>query len=117
MDLYAVRFSLILQLLKWACAGGGREFIGLDAVEGAIKLVEYFKKEAIKVLNLIVPIHKKDRLNHQQRSLYSALPETFSTGEGLEIAQELSIKERTYKRFIADQELFRKESHGKYSKR
>ena len=47
---------------------------------------------------------------------YNALPNEFTTGEGLKIALENSIDVRRAERFFTDQLKFKRISHGKYTK-
>ncbi len=47
MELYSLRFALILQLMYWAAGEDNKKSIGLRAVEGAIKLTKYFLQSSI----------------------------------------------------------------------
>ncbi|MDT0554041.1 DUF3987 domain-containing protein [Urechidicola vernalis] len=113
---YAMRFSLILQMLHWATGSGGNTIVELPAVEGAIKFAEYFIKSAIKVNDLIQTENPLGDLPFVKQQLYDKLPQFFSTGEGMVIAESLNIKSRTYSRFIKEKELFSFISHGQYEK-
>lgn len=53
IEMYAVRLALILQMVRYACNEGDKQAIGMEAVQGALKLVEYFKKTAIKVHSIV----------------------------------------------------------------
>lgn len=117
LEIYAVRLSLILQMMHWACQESGKAFIEKRAVEGAIKLVEYFRKTAVKVHTLVTDYSPLDKLPKDKRKLYEALPELFTTEIGVQIAESLGIPERTFKRFIADRDLFDRISQGNYAKR
>jgi len=104
-------------LMHWACDESGKAFIEKRAVEGAIRLVEYFRKTAVKVHTLVTDYSPLDKLTTNKRKLYEALPETFTIEIGMQIAQNLEIPERTFKRFIADRDLFDRISQGNYAKR
>jgi DNA-binding CsgD family transcriptional regulator len=51
---YSLRFALILQLLNWAAGIGRKDFIELKAVEGSIKLTNYFLKSSIAAHDCMV---------------------------------------------------------------
>jgi hypothetical protein len=116
IEMYAIRFSLILQLLKYACNEGGKQAIEIEAVQGALKLVEYFKRTAIKVHYIINNASPLDKQPLEKQKLYFKLPETFKTSEGIEIAKKLEVSERTFKRFLNNKELFKRIRQGEYEK-
>ncbi|MFI3294218.1 MAG: hypothetical protein SNI70_11975, partial [Rikenellaceae bacterium] len=93
----------------------GREAIDIKSLEAAIALTEYFRGTAQKVLDFIYG-SEFDKLNEQQKTLVSALPESFTTAEGMVIALRCGVPERTFKRFIMTSPLFRKEKHGYFIK-
>ena len=53
MEMYAVRLALILQMVRYACNEDNKQAVGIEAVQGALKLVEYFKRTAIKVHSIV----------------------------------------------------------------
>ena len=57
-----------------------------------------------------------DRLPDLRKRVYEALPDQFRTGEGQEIADKFGMPQRTFKRFIGNENLFRKEAHGVVTK-
>lgn len=98
MDIYVPRFALILQLLNAACLSLEKSVIELNAVAGAIALVEYFKVTALKVQEILTdPLAG---LSAKGRKVYEALPASFKTREGVPIAEENGMPERTFKRFL-----------------
>lgn len=116
IEMYAVRLALILQMVRYACNEGDKQAIGIEAVQGALKLVEYFKKTAIKVHSIVSNASPLDKLPADKRDFYAALPDVFSTSEGAGIAETFGIAERTYKRFLNKKELFQKVKQGTYEK-
>lgn len=118
-DFFAVRFSLILELLRYGCdpSAGLPSLISAESVRGAIKLCEYYLNTAKKVCNALTELSPLDKLKTDKRKLYDALPETFTTGDGWRLAEAQGIKPATYKRFIANGELFVQPKHGTYEKR
>jgi hypothetical protein len=116
IEQYAIRFSLILQLLQYACSEDEKTQIDEDAVCGAIRLTEYFKRTSIRVQTMLANATPVDSLPADKRKLYEALPDEFSTAEGLIISERLEVPERTFKRFLNDKNLFEKTSRGNYRK-
>ena len=53
LEVYAIRLSLILQMMNYACNTDNDEAIGIEALKGALKLVEYFKYTALKVHGIL----------------------------------------------------------------
>lgn len=119
-DFFAVRFSLILEMLKYACdpTAGLPSFISAESVQGAIKLCDYYLSTAKKVCAALTELTPVEKLTSGQRKLYDALPECFTTKDGWKICDGLGLmSEPTYKRFIGKQELFEHKEHGSYGKR
>jgi hypothetical protein len=117
MDMYVLRLALILEMMLFACNEGKKQAVSIEAVEGAIKLVEYFKGSAVKVNSIVSKASPLDKHPTDKRALYDALPDTFTTGAGLIVAEGLNIAERTFKYFLTEKELFTRTSRGEYQKR
>ncbi len=113
---YAMRFALCLEVARYACNKGDKQAISFDSVQGALKLAEYFKNSAIKVQSVISNKDPLAKLTLVKQELYDKLEETFSTGEGLIVAENLGIPERTFKAFLRNKELFVKPEYGHYEK-
>lgn len=113
LEIYAIRFSLLLALADWAC-GGEKKLIDVDTVERSIRLAEYFRSTASKVQGII----SEDALTELQLAVLSELPDNFTTAEGVAIAGKCGMPERSFKRFVKDRKgvVFAHDSHGKYTK-
>ena len=113
LEIYAIRFSLLLALSDWAC-GSEKKMIEVDTVERAIRLAEYFRISASKVQGII----SEDALTEMQLSVLSELPDGFTTAEGVAIAGKCGMPERSFKRFLRDRKgvLFILNTHGNYTK-
>jgi hypothetical protein len=117
MDMYVGRLALILQLLQWACDESDKQAISIESVKGAIQLVEYFKEAAVKVHAIISNASSLDSLPANKKAVYMALPDSFTTKIGLQVAISLKMPERNFKRFIQDEKkLFVRVKHGEYKK-
>lgn len=117
LELYIIRFSLILQMLRWACGEGGKTVIEETTVNNAILLTEYFRKNAEKVHKVLSESTPFDRLPKDKQQIYEALPkEKFQTNIGIKIAEKLGMKERSFKNWLNDSNLFTKVSYGLYER-
>jgi hypothetical protein len=117
LEMYAVRLSLILEMLMFACGESDKKQISVKSITGALKLVEYFKNSAIKVNSIISNASPLDRFPLDKQRLYELLPDHFTTETGLLIANGFGFPERTFKRFLNEKELFTNVSRGEYQKR
>jgi hypothetical protein len=116
LEIYASRLALILEMMRFACDGIPLESISLESIQGALKLVEYFKRSALKVNEIISNRNPRNILPEDKQALYKALPQSFKTSEGVEISTTLGMPERTFKNFIKDQNLFKNLKYGEYEK-
>jgi len=117
MDMYVLRLALILEMLRYACNESNKQAVSIEAVQGAIKLVEYFKNSAVKVNSILSNASPLDKHPADKQSLYKALPDTFTTEIGIKIAEGLGVAERTFKYFLNERDLFIRISRGEYEKR
>jgi hypothetical protein len=117
LEVHAVRLSLILELLSWACGESNLNGISVNSVQKALQLAEYFKRSAIKVYSNISSLNPIDKLPADKQNLYKTLPNSFTTEAGIKIANSVGMPERSFKRFLTDQELFTRVTVGKYEKR
>lgn len=117
MDMYVLRLALILEMMRFACNESNKQAVSIEAVQGAVKLVEYFKSSAVKVNSILSNASPLDKHPTDKQALYNALPDTFTTEIGLQIAEGLAVAERTFKYFLNEKELFTRISRGEYQKR
>jgi len=117
MDMYVVRLALILEMMRFACNESTKEAVSIEAVQGAVKLVEYFKSSAVKVNSILSNASPLDKHPTDKQALYNALPDTFTTKTGLQTAEGLGVAQRTFKYFLNERELFTRISNGEYQKK
>ena len=98
LEIYVLRFCLILRLVRWAVGEGQPRpsDIENDDVAGAIELAEYFRGNALSVLTCI----SEEKLNELHRTVYEHLTEEFSTADGIRIAERFGMKDHTFKMFL-----------------
>ena len=118
LEIYLLRFALLLQVIEDECNKKDCTQIQLKAVESAIDLIKYFEITAIKVSKLISK-YNDPLANYamDKRIVYTALPTEFSTCKGKEIATKFNMPERTFFDFLNDDYLFEKQRHGYYFKK
>ena len=114
LEIYAVRFCLILSLADWCSGAKKKPGVDVNTVERAIRMTEYFRVTAAAVQGIV----NEDGLSEVQSAVMSELPSSFTTAEGVAIADKNGMKERTFKKFLRDKlgVFFTRESHGSYSK-
>jgi len=114
LEIYAVRFCLLLAVADWATGAKKKKAIDTATVERSIRLTEYFRVTAAKVQGII----GEDGLTDVQLAVMSELPDTFTTAEGVAIASKNGMPERTFKRFLREKRgvFFSRDSHGTYTK-
>lgn len=117
MDMYVLRLALILEMMRFACNESDKQAVSIEAVQGSVKLVEYFKSSAVKVNSILSNASPLDKYPTDKQALYNVLPDTFKTEEGLLIAENLKVAERTFKYFLNEKALFERISRGEYKKR
>jgi len=116
METYAARFALILEMLYFACGESNKEFVGLKAIEGAIKLAEYFKKTALRVSKIASNNNPLNEIPLNKQQIFDALPDTFETNKGWNIAEPFGVNRRTFERFLNEKAFFIHAGHGEYKK-
>lgn len=118
LEIYAIRFCLILQVARWLCGEASKNSIDLVSVEGAIELVGYYQKTARKVQQIIAFSATLEQLPSDKQRLYNALPSDFSTAEGIQVASQFSISADSFKRMLSDFKdgLLDNYKHGRYRK-
>lgn len=114
LEIYIIRFCLIIQIARWSCHEADKQSIDETTVERAIALTEYFRSMAQQVQAVM----GCNQLNQQQRQLLIELPLRFQTAEALQVGERLGFKERAVKDFLSRNigTLFTKEKHGRYKK-
>ena len=117
LEMYAVRLALILEMIRYACNESDKQAVSVEAIQGSLKLVEYFKNSAVKVHSIISNASPLDKHPADKQTLFKALPNTFTTETGLQVAESLGVPERTFKRFLNETDLFKWISRGEYEKR
>lgn len=114
-EVYINRLALIMEVMFQACEDIYSHEVKVRSVNAAIQLTEYFKSTARKVYSFVNDPLKD--LNEKKKEVYRNLPEQFNTQTGVEVAENLGMKERSFKDFLKKQDYFRNLDTGKWAKK
>ena len=117
MEMYAPRLALILEMMRFACNKSDKQAVSIESVQGAIRLVEYFKNSAVKVNSIISSAPSPmDKFTVNKLSFLGALPDLdeFTTAQANEIGKKFGMDEKAVQRFLGQSNVFDKMAHGKY---
>ncbi|MFW6275137.1 MAG: DUF3987 domain-containing protein [bacterium] len=117
LEIYINRFALILQMLDYATGKGNNKLISESSINGAIELVEYFRKTATKVYNLINNADPLESLPKNKKLFYKSLPDICKKADANNLAGKFNMSEATVKRFLNDKNFFEKIKTGIYEKK
>ena len=115
MERYLVRLAIVLEALKFGAGGEPVTEISAWAVKGAIDLVYYYLSCGMKARKKF-KTGPLEALTDLQRMIYMDIPVRFETKEGIEIAGQHGMSERTF-RYWLHSDFFIKCSHGNYERR
>lgn len=118
LEIYAIRFCLLIQISRWVCKEADKDCIDLQSVESAIELTEYFRTSAKNVQLILNTTTVLENMTSDKVKLYEALPSDFTTAEGTKIAESLSFTKDGFNRFLNDAKngLLDNYRHGRYKK-
>jgi hypothetical protein len=116
LETYCIRLSLNLQAAMWATGEDDLKYVGEQAVQGAIMLIEYYRRTGTIVNDIVNSYSPLENLREDRRVFYESLPVEFSTKEAQTMAAEQGIPRRTLFEFLKDKTLFRHEKHSSYRK-
>lgn len=116
LETYAIRFSLLLELLYFACNESKLKSISLRSVEASLELIQYFSKTAMKAHSALSNSDPISKLPLMKQRVFNALPEEFKTSEGYKIAFQNEMSNRSFDNYLKDEKLFTKLKKGVYKK-
>ena len=117
LEVYIQRLALILQVLDHTTTSKPLSKVESTAMTGAIQLVHYYEQMAIKVYQRLGTSSPLDKLSTLERAVYDALPEeSFTTAQGIFIAEKCGMPIRTFERWIKKTTLFNKLKRGHHEK-
>ena len=115
MERYCLRFAIVLEALRFATDGEPVKEISAWAIKGAIDLVYYYLICGMKARTKFKsgPLEK---LTEMQKEIYRDIPVKFETKEGVDIAKEHGMSERSFYLWLKT-DFFIKNSHGVFERR
>lgn len=116
-DSQLVRIILNLQVMHDACEGRETEEISVEQVDNAIKVLDFFYRHAISVLELLDLLEgQPDQRKAWIENMSDLLPEEFQTSDALALKDKLGKSERSIKGALNDRSFFQRKAHGQYKK-
>lgn len=116
LETYAIRFSLLMELLYFACNESKMKHISLRSVKAALELIQYFSKTSMKAHSILSNSDPISKLPLMKQRVFNALPEDFKTSEGYKVALQNEMPNRSFDDFITNEKLFLKVKKGFYKK-
>lgn len=114
---YVHRLCLILHVMHGAYNCDFTTEIPGMIVDDSIKLYQYFRRNAMDMLERMDVISPLDELPDNKRNLYSMLPDTFTTDQARKISEDNDLLKHTaLNNFIKNVKLFRRLKQGEYQK-
>ena len=109
------RLALVLQVLFYACGESHLQFVTTTAIEGAIRLNDYFEASYRRIREYVA----NDTCDEPSLELLSLMKNSFTTAEALDAGRQLKVTERTvmnYLKELAKNRLIHKVRQGVYEK-
>jgi len=106
METYVWRLALIIEMMQQAVTGTFNTSLQNESLEKAIRLVEYFRLNALRVHDRIMTKNPLDDLTALQIELYKDLPYEFKRADILPLFEQMDIGTRTGDRFLKNEKLF-----------
>ena len=101
--------------MKYGCKESELLDISEDSMRCSIALCYYFIACGLKAQKRFMN-SPTEELTQIQREVYDELPQSFETKKGVEIAENLGMPPRTFKRWL-NTSLFKKITYGFYEKK
>lgn len=118
LEIYVWRLALIIEIMEQTVSNKFTSKLSDTSINKAIKLVEYFRANALRVYDRISPTNPLEGLPKNKVDLFNALPKEFKREGVINLMEEYDIKGGTIARFLNNEKLFiRLDCTGKYKKK
>ena len=118
LETYVWRLALIIEMMEQAATNKFKEGLSDASIHKAIKLIEYFRVNALRVYDKISSSNPLEDLPANKIELFNALPMEFKRGDVLSLFQQHQIRGGTVGRFLDKKDLFtRVDTKGNYKKK
>jgi len=116
METYVWRLALIIEMMQQAVTGSFNISLQNENLEKAIRLVEYFRLNALRVHDKIMTKNPLEDLSTNQQDLYKALPNEFKRADVLPLFEQYEVKGGAIARYLNRNELFKNFKYAHYKK-
>lgn len=106
METYVWRLALVIEMMEQAVTGNFQPTLANESLKKAIRLVEYFRFNALKVHDKIMSKNPLEDLSAKQQELFKKLPVIFKRSDVLPLFEQNGFKPRTADRFLGKEKLF-----------
>ena len=115
MKTYAIRFTLIIEILDSICENKTIDVISNDSVLKGIKLAEYYKFQQLEVKGILERT-EVEKLTENKQEWYNALTDNFSRQDAMRLLEKFKENHKAIDRFIGNKKLFKRVKQGVYEK-
>lgn len=117
LSIQTARLAIVVQILRWAYGESHKDFIDIESVRTAIKLVVYFEDCYVRAQNAVM----EEDAGEQKDVWLSLLSDQFTTADAIEKGKKTGIPIRTIHRMLKQlccgkQPKIEKVKHGIYKK-
>lgn len=118
LETYVWRLALIIEMMQQASINKFKQTLTDNSLKKAIKLIEYFRTNALRVHDNIQSTNPLEELPTNKIDLFNALPQEFKRVEVLPLFEDYEIKGGSINRFLNNKSFFiRINSKGFYRKK
>lgn len=116
LETYVWRLALIIEMIQQATESNYSNTISNQSLNKGIKLIEYFRFNALKVYNKMLINNPLEGLEKNKYELYQELPNEFNRKDVLPLFITHKIKGGSIGRFLSS-EVFTQPKYGMYKKK
>ena len=118
LETYVWRLALIIEMMEQVATNKFKKGLSDASIYKAIKLIEYFRVNALRVYDKISSTNPLEDLPTNKVDLFKALPITFKRCDVIPLFLDHGIKGGTIARFLNKKDLFiRIDTKGNYKKK
>lgn len=117
LESYVWRLALILEMIHQTLKSKESDYISEENFLNTIKLIEYFRFNALKVYDKLLIDNPIDSLPLNKKELYQELPDEFKRSNVLPILSSYGVSGGSVGRFLHNEKLFIKLDHGHFMKK
>lgn len=118
LETYLWRLTLIIEMMHQVSINKFEDTISDVSINKAIKLIEYFRINALKVFDKMISTNPLEDQPLNKVDLFKSLPTEFKRKEVLALFEQHDVKGGSVNRFLSNKSLFvRLDSLGNYKKK